>query len=128
MRSSRAIKRAAVNRIISPLLLAMVCATASDAWARPPRAREQRCVIQTIQPNSRAMTLRCGKDAEPLELVWTKQTQFVKDWRFTESAQLKPGQQATVYYHSPFFGKKFATKVVWQSGQDDKLNVNQPTQ
>ena len=122
MKSSRTIKRTAVNRIIDPFALAILCATSITAWAH-----ERQCVVQTIEPNSRAMTLRCGKDVEPLELVWTKQTQFVKNWRFTDSAQLKPGRRVTVYYHLPFFGKKFATKVVWQSNQNDKLNMNQST-
>ena len=124
MNASRSVNTAA---IIPALLLAVFCIAATDAWARSPRARERQCVVQTIEPDSRAMTLRCGKDAEPLELVWTKHTQFVKNWRFTGSAQLKPGLPVTVYFRWPFFGKKFATKVVWQSGENDKLNVNQPT-
>lgn len=124
MNASRSVNTTAV---IPALVLAVFCIAATDAWARAPRARERQCVVQTIEPNSRAMTLRCGKDAEPLELVWTKDTQFLNNWRLTNAAQLKPGQTVTVYYHSPFFGKKFATRVVWQSGENDKPNVNQPT-
>jgi len=43
--------------------------TPVEGWARPPRARERQCVIRTIEHNARAMTLRCGKDAEPLQFV-----------------------------------------------------------
>lgn len=127
MKSRRTIKRKSVNRIIGLLALAIFCSTSVNGWAHVPRPREKQCVIQTIEAKSRAMTLQCGKDTKPLELVWTKQTQFVKDRRFTDSAQLKPGQPVTVYYHSPFFGKKFATKVVWQSNQNAKPNENRST-
>ena len=127
MKSNRTVKRTAANRIIGLLALAIFSFTSINAWAHAPRARARQCVVQTLEPNSRAMTLRCGKDAEALELAWTKQTRFVKDWQFADSAQVRPGQRVTVYYHSPFFGKKFATKVVWQSSQNDKLNMNQST-
>lgn len=87
-----------------------------ESQARPPRARERQCVIQTIEHDARTMTLRCGKDAKPLELVWTRQTKFLKDWRFADVAPLKQGHSVVVYYRTPFFGKKFATRVVLQNG------------
>ena len=93
-----------------------------ESQARPPRARERQCVIQTIERDSRTMTLQYGKDAKALELVWTKQTRFLQDGKFTDVAPLKTGQAVTVYYRSPFLGKKFAAKVVWKNGSDDKFN------
>lgn len=99
-----------------------------ESQARPPRAREYQCVIQTIERDSRTMTLQCGKDAKALELVWTKQTTFLQDGKFADAAPLKTNQAVVVCYLSPFFGKKFATKVVWKNGSDDKLNKNKPTQ
>ncbi|MEK7780861.1 MAG: hypothetical protein AAB370_05110 [Verrucomicrobiota bacterium] len=99
-----------------------------ESQARPPRARERQCVIQTIERDSRTMTLQCGKDAKALELVWTKQTKFLQNGTFADVAPLKTNQAVVVYYRSPFFGKKFATKVVWENGSDDKLNKNKPTQ
>jgi len=98
-----------------------------ESQARPPRARERQCVIQTIERDSRTMTLQCGKDAKALELVWTKQTKFLQNGTFADVAPLKTNQAVVVYYRSPFFGKKFATKVVWGNGSDDKLNKNKPT-
>lgn len=99
-----------------------------ESQARPPRARERQCVIQTIERDSRTMTLQCGKDAKALELVWTKQTTFLQDWKFADAASLRTNQAVVVHYRSPFFGKKFATKVVWKNGSDDKLDKNQPSQ
>ena len=116
MNTRQAIKSATVSKVIAAVVLALFCDTATNAWARAPRARERQCVIQTVEAHSRAMTLRCGKDTQPLELVWKEDTWFLKNWQFTDSAQLKPGQAVTVYYRSPFFGKKYVTKVVWQNG------------
>ncbi len=99
-----------------------------ESQARPPRARERQCVVQTIEHNSRTMTLQCGKETGALELVWTKQTTFLQNGKFADAALPKTGQAVTVYYRSPLFGKKFATKVVWKNGSDDKLNKNQPSQ
>lgn len=99
-----------------------------ESQARQPRARERQCVIQTIERDSRTMTLQCGSDAKALELVWTKQTKFLQDGKFADAAPLKTNQAVVVYYRSPFFGRKFATKVVWGNGSDDKLNKNKPTQ
>lgn len=88
----------------------------TQSQARPPRARERTCVIQSIEHSARTMSLQCGNDSNPLELVWKKDTRFLKDWKFTEAAGLKAGQTVVVYYKSPFFGKKFATKVILQNG------------
>ena len=84
--------------------------------------------MQSIERDSRTMTLQCGKDAKALELMWTKQTTFLQDGKFADVAPLKPNQAVVVYYRSPFFGKKFATKVVWQNGSSNKTNNNQPSQ
>jgi len=96
--------------------------TPLESQARPPRARERQCFIQTIERDSRTMTLQCGKDAKALELVWTKQTTFLQDGKCADAASLRTNQTVIVHYRSPFFGKKFATKVVWKYGSDDKLN------
>lgn len=99
-----------------------------ESQARPPRAREYQCVIQTIERNSRTMTLQCDRDAKALELVWTKQTKFLQNGKFADAVPLETNQVVVVYYRSPFFGKKFATKVVWQNGPTNKTNNNQPSQ
>ena len=88
----------------------------AESQARPPRARERTCIVQTIEHESRTMSLRCDKETKPLELVWKKDTKFLKEWKSTDVASLKAGQAVVVYYRSPFFGKKFVTKVVWQNG------------
>lgn len=113
--------------MVGALALAIFCATSVNAWARPPRARERQCVIQTIELNSRTTTLQCDKDAQSLELLWTKDTKFLKNWKFADASELKAGQSVVVYYRSPFFGKKLASKIVWQGGRKGQLNLNPQT-
>jgi hypothetical protein len=47
-----------------------------------------------------------------MELAWNNRTQFVQAGRFTAPAAMHPGQPVIVTYRSPFFGHRFATKVV----------------
>ena len=84
-----------------------------DAKARPPRAREAVAVIQVIDHSERILSLNHQQGRGPRELVWNSDTKFLRDWRFVPATELKEGTLATVYYHSPFFGKPFVTKVVW---------------
>lgn len=118
-------------RIVSPrgcpLVLLVLCLAALNTWARPPRAREACGLLQNIDLDSRSLTLKADKEGRPLEVVWTGDTRFLKDWKFDAPTALKPGMRACVYYRSPFFGKPFVTKVTWTSnpspstGQREKL-------
>jgi hypothetical protein len=77
------------------------------------RPREEFGTIQSIDIGTRRLTVNPAREAKPLTLIWNSQTRFLQDWRFTTVEQLKQGTRVTVYYHSPFFGDRFATKIVW---------------
>ncbi len=96
----------------------LLCLSSADTWARPPRAREFCGVIQAIDVQSHTLTVQSPKRDQPLTVVWKRDTQFIHDWKFTDSAALKEGLRACVYYRSPFFGKPFVTKVVWVNGKE----------
>jgi hypothetical protein len=93
--------------------VALLCLSAANGWARPPRARELCGVVQSIDPQTRTLTIQSPRRDEPLAAVWKRDTTFLRNWKSAGSAALKQGQRACVYYHSPFFGKPFVTKVVW---------------
>lgn len=92
--------------------------SAAEGQARPPRARELCGVIQMIDSASHTLTVQSPKRDEPFTVVWKRDTRFIKNWKFTESAALKEGLRACVYYRSPIFGKPFVTKVVWVNGKE----------
>ena len=95
---------------------ALICLSSADTWARPPRARELCGVIQDIDAQTHTLTVQSPKRDQPLTVIWKRDTRFIKNWKFTDSASLKVGLQACVYYRSPLFGKPFVTKVVWVNG------------
>src|SRR2546425_1406788 len=105
------------------IALAVFCLTATDTWAHPPGSRQLVCKIETMDRYTRTLTLDCDKEVKPLDLVWHDDTWFVQNQHFTNSEALKQGLMVRVYYWSPFFGKKFATRVVWANGS--ALNRNQ---
>lgn len=94
------------------LLLGALCLTAVNTWARPPRAREACGVLQNIDVAARTLTLVPEKGERPLVAVWKSETKFFKNRNFESANTLKEGVRACVYYHSPFFGKPFVTKVI----------------
>lgn len=108
-----------IRRSFRILILAMLSSMAlptPGAFGITVRAREKFGTIQSIDFQTRRLTINPVRDAQPLTLIWNSQTRFLQDWHFTTVERLKRGTQVTVYYHSPFFGDRFATKVLWATG------------
>jgi|SRR5579883_1086345 len=105
------------SKSICGLFLAITLLTAPHAEAHSPRAREAVAVIRTINHDKRTLTLDYPHDHGPRELVWNSNTRFLRDWKFVPATELKAGTRMKAYYHSPFFGKPFATKIVWENGR-----------
>ncbi len=103
--------------ICSALVLTGTVLTPQIAEARPPRARELCGVVQAFDPQTRTVTIQSAKRNLPATFAVKGDTKFIKDWKFTDSASLKKGMRACVYYRSPFFGKPFVTKIVWNNQQ-----------
>ena len=104
--------------IICALLLSMCCFAGTSASARTIHAREVHVVVQSIDRQAKTLTLRYDQGHGPRKLIWNADTKFLCEWRFVSPDELKEGAHATIYYHSPFFGKPFATKVVWRIALD----------
>ncbi len=99
------------------LALLVICLAATTSWARSPQAREKCGLIQSIDREHRALTVLPAKTDKALKVVWVNQTQFIHNGKLDSAASLQVGAQACVSYHSPFFGKPFATKIVWADGK-----------
>jgi len=56
--------------------------------------------------------LTYAQEKGPQKLIWNSDTLFLRNWKTVPATELKQGAHITVYYHSPFFGKPFVTKVV----------------
>lgn len=114
-----------MRRLCMILCVALV-AICTQASARTPRSRVQHGVIEMI--NHDASTLRIQRDGEavPLTLVWNSRTRFVGDSRFVSAAELRQGAPVTVWYLTPLFGKRFATKIVIEPGLGRPSSPLQP--
>lgn len=108
--------RKRLNQLCGALVLTVLLDSGNlDAWARPPRAREQCGVLEHIDRETRALAIRRSKECKLLQLAWTRRTKFIWNGEFDSSNSLEEGGYICVYYRSPFFGKPFVTKVTWKN-------------
>lgn len=73
--------------------------------------------VESINPQTRILVIRPAKKKGPSLLALTKETKFLRNWKFVTVNDLKSGSRVVVYYRSPLFGKPFVTKVVWLGGE-----------
>lgn len=76
--------------------------------------REDCCsgTIKTIDEDARVIVIQRPGESVPLTLKWNNKTKFLENNDFVTPATLKNGALVTVWYRTPFFGKRFATKIV----------------
>lgn len=107
-------KRNTIAPSLSALVLTALCLTASTSRGRPPRAREACGVLQNVDGGAHRLALLRNGSGQPFEVDWKPDTSFVRGSQFDRADSLKEGARVCVYYRSPFFGRPFVTKVVWQ--------------
>ena len=84
----------------------------SDAWARPPRPRIASGVIEAVEPSAGVLRLRLPNRCEPLVVTWDAHTRFFEEHRSVTASRVQAGMQVTLSYRTPFFGERYATKIV----------------
>ena len=104
-----------MRRSISTLLLALFCFASNDALAHTVQAHEVHAVIESIDFQKSTLALTYLQERGPQKLIWKTATQFLRDRKLVPATELNEGTKVRVYYHSPFFGKPFVTKIVWES-------------
>ena len=105
----------APTKIGGAMLLATVLLTAPNALAHAPRSRPVEATVESVSLENRTLTI-APKGKGPSVVALTRQTKFIHNWKFAPSSELRSGAHATVYYRTPFFGKPFATRIVWVNG------------
>jgi hypothetical protein len=94
----------------------MAFVRAPAASAKAPRARPAEGKVLFVDRETKSFVFKPDQKL-PLVLDWTKHTLFVRNLELTNAVALREGLSATVYYHSPLFGKPHVTKVVWENGK-----------
>jgi hypothetical protein len=98
----------------SSILLAALIATfavGSNAWARPPQSRVESGVIGSADYTTHVLRLRRAERCEPLTVIWNPRTRFLAEDRLNTESGLQAGKRAVVYYRTPLFGERYATKI-----------------
>jgi len=98
------------NTILFAALVATF-AGGSDAWARPPRSRTASGVIESVDHTARVLRLRQTERSEPLTVIWNWRTRFLAEDQLGTASLLQEGEWANVFYHTPFFGERYATRI-----------------
>jgi hypothetical protein len=96
-------------------VMVVVCLIAPSAQAHSVRARELEATIRTVRVETRTLVVISAKEKFPREMVWNRSTSFVENRQFVDAAKLREGIKVRVYYHSPFFGRPYLTKVAWNT-------------
>ena len=92
------------------------CLIGSNVQVHTPRTREAEGIIQSIDYEHQTMTLSYVQGSGPKVLVWRRETEFLRDAKPVPATELKAGMGVIVYYHSPLFGKPYATRVLLPAG------------
>jgi hypothetical protein len=108
------------------LLFAIMFLATPNAKAHSPLAREASAVVQAINYDKRMLTLTYPQGRGPQVVVWNSETEFFCDGKTVPATELKEGTHATIFYHSPFFGKPFATKITWSMSANPTANNFSP--
>jgi hypothetical protein len=108
------------------LLFAIMFLATPNAGAHSPLAREASAIVQTINQDKRILTLNYPQGSGPQVVTWNSDTEFICDGKTVPATELKEGTHATIFYHSPFFGKPFATKITWSTSANPNANNFSP--
>ncbi|MGA9451247.1 MAG: hypothetical protein WBW41_07880 [Verrucomicrobiia bacterium] len=111
------IRAKTINSLFISSFAAMLLIT-PHAEAHSPRAREADAIVNTINYAKRTLSLGYPQSHGPKTVVWNSDTEFLCGGKIVSATELKEGTHLTIYYHSPFWGKPFATKIIWPTSPD----------
>jgi len=80
-----------------------------------------------IDQDARILRIRRDGEATLLTLVWNSRTKCVEGTRIVTAAELTKGTQVTLWYRTPFFGERFATKIVIERRSVSSVRPSLPT-
>lgn len=80
--------------------------------AMPPLSRSFESRIVQVDSKQHFLTLEPQAPGKPTTFIWTNETRFLRNNEFTNAGELRKNLWVKAYYRSPFFGRKFLTKVI----------------
>jgi hypothetical protein len=98
------------------ILCVALMATCPHVSALQPRPRVLSGKIEAIDRTARLLRVRGDFEAASLTLVWNDRTRFFEGSRIVTAAELTKGTSVVIWYGTPFFGERYATKIVIGEG------------
>ena len=102
----------AIRRVLGALLLAILCLSATDSWARLPPPIVVRGVVLAVDLDTSSLVFKSAKDKRPFVLLWDKDTQFIKDGQPATPAALTNGASVVIHYKDLSFRNPLLRKVI----------------
>jgi hypothetical protein len=103
-------------RRLSAVLCLVLMATGTQASARTHPAWVQQGIIQGINRDALLLRFQPTGQSELLTIAWNRRTRFTRGPLTVTAAELDKGSLVTISYHRPFFGERFASKIVIEHG------------
>ena len=97
-RLQRGIGQMRAARILQLLTGALLLAWASSSWATPPQQHLARGTIQSIDYETRTLTLTPAKAGDPIVFFWNHWTSFRHRGHRVCSGAMKPEMIVKIYY------------------------------
>ena len=104
-----------IRGLAALIFFAVLAVGSVDAVALPPLGRDMDGLIESVDAQAQTFRLRPASDSQAITLAWNRRTRFVQSTRVVSAARLLAGAPVTVTYRAPFFGKPFATKVLFRT-------------
>ena len=102
--------------VLGLIVLVTMFAQPHSMFGLSVRPRDESGAIQSVDFQARRLTINLGCGDKTLTVTWDSWTRFIDGLHFTTVDRLKRGMQIIVYYHSPFFGERYATKILFSNG------------
>jgi hypothetical protein len=103
-----------VRRLAWITLLPLTLTISNSVDARPPRARVDVAVIESVDSNRQELRLKplnSSSDAPPPLSRWSRITLVTRDGQPVEPSTLEKGMTVRFSHRTPFFGSPFATNI-----------------
>ena len=98
-------------KFVGPLVLATLCFTATESWARLPKPVEATGVLLAVDMDTQTLVFKPSKNKKPFVLDWNKDTQIIQDGQTVNPSALKTGSGVVIHYRSLSFRNPLLKKV-----------------
>lgn len=96
-------KTRSLPKLIGALMLAALCFTATESWARLPKPILATAVVLAVDVESKTLVVKFGRAEKPVLLDWDDKTEFMQGELAITPNALKSGTTVTITYKNVSF-------------------------